>query len=174
MVDSLGALPEHQREVGDTLIGCPKQDLNKSLWLTEGNGIYNYECPECKQIHSIEISRRVPNQFIKDYKHPCTCTENGSTVCIYRGSEPRSINIMTKMTFEKNGRKGIRTTFADGSSSTRSQTKENALNGKKNLNSVLTKGHQEAVDKATQTAVIQKERMLGNELKKLSADRRKK
>lgn len=48
----------------------------------------------------------------------------------YAGFEPRQLGIMTKTTFEKNGRKGVRINHGDGKSTTRSMTRENLLKGK--------------------------------------------
>ena len=48
----------------------------------------------------------------------------------YGGFEPKKLGIMTKVTFEKNGRKGIRIDHGDGKSVTRSMTRENLFKGK--------------------------------------------
>ena len=64
----------------------------------------------------------------------------------YAGFEPRKLNIMTKITFEKNGRKALKIKDADGQESIRSMSKENYLKGK-GTKSVLTKACKEASNK---------------------------
>jgi len=48
----------------------------------------------------------------------------------YAGFDSIQMNLTTKVPFEKNGRKGVKTTFGDGSKVVRSQTRENLFKGK--------------------------------------------
>lgn len=157
--------------VYDPFIGCSEDQLLAENWLTKGTTTVNYKCRNCESIHQIDVSRRVPDQVLKAHTIFCDCQDN--TSCTYNGTEPRKIGLMTKTTFEKNGRIGIKTNFSNGKSSVRSMTKENTMNGKGH-SSVLTPAFQEKVNKDKLKAVIYKEKQLGNELKKQSALRRKK
>jgi len=51
-------------------------------------------------------------------------------VYTYAGFQPKKLGIMTKTVFEKNGRKGMKILHSDGSSATRSMTRENLFKGK--------------------------------------------
>lgn len=106
--------------------------------------------------------------------------ENGEVVNFaYAGFHPHKVNIMYKTTFEKNGRKGVRVNTGDGKSHVRSMTRENLYKGKGvnetgmkrdakgeltgeksyEVDSALTKGCQEASNKAK--AEIFRNRMQG-------------
>ena len=121
--------------------------------------------------------------------------ENGEKVTYeYAGFQPHKLNIMTKITFEKNGRKGVRVNHGEGKSTVRSMTRENLLKGKGvketgykrdakgeltgeksyEVDSALTKGCQEASNKAK--AEIFHNRMQGfkNQVAKENAAKRRK
>ena len=65
----------------------------------------------------------------------------------YAGFEPHELGMMLKSTFEKNGRKAVRTYHSNGKQSVRSMTKDNYLKGR-GSDSALTKGCVEASTKA--------------------------
>lgn len=71
----------------------------------------------------------------------------------YAGFEPREYNLAHRITFEKNGRKGLRTRLGNGKTFTRSATKEKYMQGK-GTNSVLTKA---CADKTTE---LKKEKVM--------------
>lgn len=95
-------------------------------------------------------------------------TDEGTLEFEYAGFEPRQLGIMTKIVFEKNGRKAVRINHGDGKSVVRSMTRENLLKGKGiketgdkhdasgnktgqksyEVDSALTKGCKEASEKA--------------------------
>lgn len=64
----------------------------------------------------------------------------------YAGFEPRKLNITTKITFEKNGRKALRINNSDGTTTVRSITKDNYIKGK-GTKSVLTSACTQASNK---------------------------
>jgi hypothetical protein len=74
---------------------------------------------------------------------------------VYAGFVPDRLNLMTKITFEKNGRKGLRVKNSDGKQWVRSMSKENYMNGK-GTESVLTKGCREKSDKVKEQIVRKK------------------
>lgn len=83
---------------------------------------------------------------------------------LYAGFEPNKLGITTKMTFEKNGRTGVRTRFSDGKQYVRSMTKEQAMKGK-GTESVLTKDCKVASEKAKEKYVHKRIKQTINELK---------
>jgi len=159
------------KDLAQNTLGCPESDLLKLNWLTEGDKVLNYECPTCLQQHQVKVLRRVPDEYIKNaYVHHCDCDNHSA--CTYKGTTPQKLGLVTKTTFEKNGRKAIRTHFDDGRTAIRSQTKENVLKGK-GTKSVYTKAYQEHVNKEAHQKVVRHERMLGNEIERLNARRKK-
>ncbi len=156
----------------DPFIGCPEKELLKENWLTDDMSVANYICPDCGAKHQVEISRRVPDQRVREYRLLCPCSEVPST-CKYDGLNSRKVNIMYKTTFEKNGRKAVKTQFANGKSFIRSQTKENAMNGKSHK-SVLTSGHQEAVNKEKHKNMVDKEKQMKAYVQQQNANKGKK
>ena len=92
--------------------------------------------------------------------------ENGKELVFsYAGFIPRKLDMMTKVTFEKNGRKGIAVNFGDGKIAKRSQTKENYMNGKGTA-SVLTKACKEASEKAQKEYVHKRLKSTLHEMKR--------
>jgi hypothetical protein len=81
----------------------------------------------------------------------------------YAGFEPLSTGIMTKVVFEKNGRKAVKTQFGDGQQVIRSATKEAYYKGK-GTDSVLTKGCREASDKVKEQITHGRAKMMHKEL----------
>lgn len=77
---------------------------------------------------------------------------DGSIKYIYAGFLPRELGITTRVSFEKNGRVGLRTKFADGKQYVRSKTKELAMEGK-GTDSILTRQCREASKKAEEKIV---------------------
>jgi len=73
----------------------------------------------------------------------------------YAGFLPNKLSIMTKITFEKNGRKGLKVTNSNGKHWVRSMSKENYMNGK-GTESVLTNGCREASNKVKEKMVRKK------------------
>ena len=126
----------------DKFLGLQEQDLLKENWLTRDDSLVNYHCDQCEKTIQYPISKRVPDEVKQSYIQLCACGGE----YYYKNTESTKISMMVKTTFEKNGRPAVRTTFANGSSIVRSQTKENALKGK-GTKSVLTRPHQESVDK---------------------------
>lgn len=83
----------------------------------------------------------------------------------YAGMVPANIGMMSKVVFEKNGRKAVRTQFGDGQQVVRSATKEAYYKGK-GSDSVLTKGCKEASEKAKQNIIQGRAEMLAHELRR--------
>ena len=114
-------------------------DLNKSRTF-----VYKSEDGETIQCdHDFLVAQSGDENF-----DPCPNTEfeYEGKVYSYAGFEPTQLSIMTKIQFEKNGRKGMLTRFADGGQTTRSMTRERYYQGK-GTDSVLTKGCREVSDK---------------------------
>ncbi len=57
-------------------------------------------------------------------------TDEGILEFEYAGFEPKELGIMTKIVFEKNGRKAVRINHGDGKTVVRSMTRENLMKGK--------------------------------------------
>lgn len=126
-------------------------------WLKKLNEetVYNYRNTDTGEI--LQLTK----QEIRNWIELEPTTVPGSEFCVggvryeYAGFEPRKLNIMTKITFEKNGRKGLRVKTAQGGQSVRSLSKENYLKGK-GTKSVLTKGCTEASNKEKERMVRKK------------------
>lgn len=74
-----------------------------------------------------DLSSKCGKDLIGQYEE--TFTYEGENFS-YSGFNPKESNIMTKIVFEKNGRKAIRVKHTDGKSHVRSMSKENLLRGK--------------------------------------------
>ena len=172
---------------GNPYIDCPNGELLKESWLTEGNVTANFICPKCGVKQQIEVSRRVPSLYLKSHVHLCQCTEGELHTCQYCGTEPRNSGLVVKTTFEKNGRKAIRTSFSNGKSVVRSQTKENSLQSiergtavdkqtgkRKEIASSLTSSCQESCNKVKQEIILNKGKQLQNYMQRQEAQRSKK
>lgn len=110
----------------------------------------------------------------------------------YNGFVPREHSIMTKIVFEKNGRKAVRIQHTNGKSHVRSMSKENFLNfkgvkktekkydskgndtGKRRIEveSVLTKGAKEAAAKTTENVVQNKLKQMKDVIARSNARRK--
>ena len=112
----------------------------------------------------------------------------------YSGFKPYASGIMTKVVFEKNGRKGIMVKMADGTKSVRSMTRELLYRGKAKINetetrydekgrakgkgkeveSVVTKGFAEFKKKTEQKVFHNKINQMKKVIAQSNAQRRKK
>ena len=112
----------------------------------------------------------------------------------YAGFKPYESGIMTKIVFEKNGRKGIRVKMADGTKSVRSMTRELLYRGKAEVNdsdirynekgeakgrgkeveSVVTKGFAEFRKKNQEKIVHQKVKQMRTLIEQSNAKRSRK
>ena len=130
-------------------------------WLNEGDTTYRFRCLACDEITHINIATEVDQDIVRATEVECEHCKN-DVGCVYAGFEPRTINQMTKITFEKNGRVGVKVVHGDGKIAIRSKTKDNYLQGKK-CESVLTKGCEEASNKAKQKIVHDRVQQWKNE-----------
>lgn len=172
MADSFEAIQELANNP-DVHLGLTEEHLLEENWLTKDLATVNFKCRECGEVHQAELSRRIPDDHLRKHKMLCPCGKDTLYPCDYSGIEPRSTGMMVKITFEKNGRKAIRTQFANGKTTCRSQTKENHMIGK-GTKSALTPRYQEEMNRQTEIKVRQKENDLKKQFQKMEHDRRKK
>lgn len=142
-------------------------------WLEElnENRLFRYRCTSHEDVDDV---LGTPAQLKELFEQDVECepreeivvnTDEGDFKFVYAGFEPTRVGLMSRITFEKNGRVGLRTTFGDGKQSVRSMTKEKAFQGK-GTDSVLTKGCQEASNKEKQKQVVQKWNSAKNQAEK--------
>ncbi len=91
--------------------------------------VYNYKREDGVLMSGTLSELMSKTELELEAKYQETFTYLGDTYT-YCGFEPRESNVMTKIVFEKNGRKAVRIQHTNGKSHVRSMTKENLLNGK--------------------------------------------
>lgn len=157
----------------DEYMGLKEEDLLEKSWLTEDPITVCYVCTKCSEEHFINISGRVPDSKYRNHQMLCNCEKETLFPCKFARVEPRKLGIMTKIQFEKNGRIGLKTKFANGKTTTRSMTKENVMNGK-GTDSVLTKSCLEHTRKEQHKMVNKQYNQMKSDIERQRAARRKK